>query len=93
VERLGIHLAEARGSTSLRLSLKRGKRTQGGGKIVMGKLRKILLAVLAGALISGCTFAQKGGNDNRPPKDNPKVVDKDKQKPPPSQDNNNRRKP
>ena len=58
----------------------------------MGKLRKILLAILTGALISGCTFAQKG-NDNRPPKDNPKVVDKDKQKPPPSQDNNNRRKP
>jgi len=58
----------------------------------MVKLRKILLAVLTGALISGCTFAQKGGNDNRPPKDKPQVVDKDK-KPPPSQDNNNRKKP
>jgi len=59
----------------------------------MVKLRKILLAVLTGALISGCTFAQKGRNDNRPPKDKPQVVDKDKQKPPPSQDNNNRKKP
>ncbi len=58
----------------------------------MVKLRKILLAILTGALISGCTFAQKGGNDNRPPKDKPQVVDKDK-KPPPSQDNNNRKKP
>ena len=59
----------------------------------MGNLRKILLTILTGALISGCTFAQKGGNDNRPPKDKPQVVDKDKQKPPPSQDNNNRKKP
>jgi hypothetical protein len=57
----------------------------------MNSLKKILLAVLTGALLSAGALAQKG-DDNRPPKDKPKVVDKDKQKPPPSQNNNNTRK-
>jgi len=49
-----------------------------------------------GATISVGGFAQKN-NDNRPPKEQPKVVDKEKEKPPPSnsnQSNSNRpRKP
>jgi hypothetical protein len=51
----------------------------------MRKLRIILVAVLMGTMISIGAFAQKGGNDNRPPKDNPKVVEKPK--PPPSNNN------
>ena len=60
----------------------------------MKDLRRILLVALAGTILSVGAFAQKGGNDNRPPKDNPKVVEKPK--PPPSnsnQSNSNRRKP
>ena len=61
----------------------------------MKELRRILVAVLLGLMISVGVFAQK--NDNRPPKEQPRVVDKEKEKPPPSnsnQSNNNRpRKP
>jgi len=54
----------------------------------MRKLRRILVAVLIGAVISVGVFAQKGkGNDNRPPKERPRVVDKEKDKPPPSNNN------
>jgi len=52
----------------------------------MKKLRRILVAVLMGSMMSVGAFAQK--NDNRPPKEQPKVVDKEKeQKPPPSNNN------
>jgi len=59
----------------------------------MKNLRQILVAVLMGILVSACAYAQK--NDNRPPKEQPKVVDKEKDKPPPSNNNqnSNRRKP
>ena len=61
----------------------------------MKELRRILVAVLFGLMISVGVFAQK--NDNRPPKEQPRVVDKEKEKPPPSnsnQSNSNRpRKP
>jgi hypothetical protein len=59
--------------------------------MVMKELRQILVAVLIGMVISVSAFAQK--NDNRPPKEQPKVVDKQKEKPPPSNNNqnNNRR--
>ncbi|HEY6045500.1 MAG TPA: hypothetical protein VIU65_02790 [Pyrinomonadaceae bacterium] len=57
----------------------------------MKQVRAIMLAVLlvgVGAMVPAGAFAQKGGsNDNRPPKDNPKIVEKEK--PPPS--NNNKR--
>ena len=54
--------------------------------MVMKKLRRILVAGLMGAMLSVGVFAQK--NDNRPPKEQPKVVDKEKeQKPPPSNNN------
>ena len=62
----------------------------------MRKLRRILVAVLIGTMLSVGALGQKG-NDNRPPKEQPKVVDKEKEKPPPSnnnQSNNNKpRKP
>lgn len=51
----------------------------------MRELGRILMVVLLGSMISVVGFAQKGGNDNRPPKDNPKVVEKPK--PPPSNNN------
>jgi len=61
----------------------------------MRELRRILVAVLLGTMISAGAFAQK--NDNRPPKETPKVVDKAKDKPPPNSNNqgnsNKRRNP
>jgi hypothetical protein len=36
-------------------------------------------------------FAQKGGsNSNRPPKEKPRIVDKEKEKPPPTNSNRGR---
>jgi len=57
----------------------------------MRELRRILMVGLIGTMISVGAFAQKGGNDNRPPKEQPRVVDKDKEKPPPRNDNSNKR--
>jgi hypothetical protein len=60
----------------------------------MRELRRILVAGLIGMTISVGVFAQK--NDNRPPKEQPRVVDKEKEKPPPSnsnQSNSNKKKP
>lgn len=52
----------------------------------MKQVRAIMLAVLVGAMVPLGAFAQKGGNDNRPPKDNStKIVEKEK--PPPSNSN------
>ncbi len=62
--------------------------------MVMEKLRRILVAMLMGTMLSVGVFAQK--NDNRPPKEQPRVVDKEKEKPPPSnnnQSNSNKKKP
>ena len=55
----------------------------------MKKLRLILMAVLIGTMVSVGGYAQKGGNDNRPPKEDQKI--KEKEKPPPS--NSNRPRP
>ena len=55
----------------------------------MKELKQILMVVLIGSMISVVGFAQKGGNDNRPPKEQPRVVEKPK--PPPSNSNNNKR--
>lgn len=55
----------------------------------MRKLKRILMAVLIGVMIPVGGLAQ--GNDNRPPKEKPRVVDKDKQKPPPSNSNSNKK--
>ncbi len=51
----------------------------------MKELRRILVVVFLGLMISVGAFAQK--NDNRPPKETPRVVDKEKDKPPPSNNN------
>ena len=56
----------------------------------MKELRRILVAILIAMTISVGAFAQK--NDNRPPKEQPKVVDKEKEKPPPSNNNQNNNK-
>ncbi|HEY3103232.1 MAG TPA: hypothetical protein VGJ69_06545 [Pyrinomonadaceae bacterium] len=56
----------------------------------MKYLRSILVAVLIGLTVSVGAFAQRGGNDNRPPKEQPRVKDKDKEKPPPTNGNRNR---
>jgi hypothetical protein len=60
----------------------------------MKQVRLVLMAVIIGTMASVGTagvFAQQGGNDNRPPKEQPKIKDKDK--PPPSNSNSNRKKP
>jgi hypothetical protein len=56
----------------------------------MRKLRRILVAMLIGMTISVGAFGQK--NDNRPPKENPKVVEKPKS-PPSNNNQNNSNKP
>jgi hypothetical protein len=57
----------------------------------MKYVRAILVAVILGLMIPAGGFAQRGGgNDNRPPKEQPRVKDKDKDKPPPSNGNRNR---
>jgi hypothetical protein len=55
----------------------------------MKYLRSIFAAALIGLMVSAGAFAQKGGNDNRPPKEDQKI--KENPKPPPS--NSNKRKP
>ena len=55
----------------------------------MKYLRSIFVAALIGLMVSAGAFAQKGGNDNRPPKEDQKI--KETPKPPPS--NSNKRKP
>lgn len=52
----------------------------------MKKLRLFLVAVLIGVTVSVGGFAQRGGNDNRPPKEDQKIKEKDK--PPPPQNSN-----
>jgi hypothetical protein len=59
----------------------------------MKELKRILTAVFMAAILSvtalshASAFGQKG-NDNRPPKETPKI--KEKEKPPPSNSNSNR---
>ena len=53
----------------------------------MKELRRILVAVLIGTTISVGAFGQ--GNDNRPPKEKPRVVDKEKEQRPPPNSNSN----
>ena len=55
----------------------------------MKYLRSIFTAALIGLMVSVGAFAQKGGNDNRPPKEDQKI--KETPKPPPS--NSNKRRP
>jgi hypothetical protein len=52
----------------------------------MKEFRRFLVAVMLGTLIPFGALAQKG-NDNRPPKEQPKVVDKEKSRPPSNSNN------
>ncbi len=57
----------------------------------MKYVRLILVAVLLGLMLPFGLFAQKGGNSNRPPKEQPRIVDRDKkEKPPPKNSNRGR---
>lgn len=62
----------------------------------MKKLKAILLGMLVAMVVAAGAFAQKNSNDNRPPKENPRVIERPKEpKPPPSNTNSNtnRKKP
>ncbi|HKO97478.1 MAG TPA: hypothetical protein VJU86_10820 [Pyrinomonadaceae bacterium] len=53
-------------------------------------LKRKLLAVAIGGVLSMGAFAQRRGEDKRPPKDQPRVVVQPKgEKPPPSNNNKN----
>ena len=54
----------------------------------MKHVRLLLMAALIGLMLPFGLFAQRGGNSNRPPKDQPRIVDKEKQKPPPTTNSN-----
>jgi len=51
----------------------------------MKKILTFLIMAIMAMGLAGVTFAQKGGDDKRPPKDTPKVVERPK--PPPSNSN------
>ena len=56
-------------------------------RAVMKKLKGILLGMLVAMVVAAGAFAQKNSNDNRPPKENPRIIERPK--PPPSNSNNN----
>lgn len=57
----------------------------------MKYVRSILVAALIGLMLPFGILAQKGGgNSNRPPKETPKIADKEKEKPPPTNSNRGR---
>jgi hypothetical protein len=55
----------------------------------MKYLRSIFAAALIGLMVSVGAFAQKGGNDNRPPKEDQRI--KETPKPPPPRNSKKRR--
>jgi hypothetical protein len=56
----------------------------------MKQLRLILMVAIIGLMLPMGIFAQKGKNSNRPPKEQPRIVDKEKEKPPPRNSNRGR---
>lgn len=56
----------------------------------MKQLRLILMVAIIGLMVPLSAFAQKGNNSNRPPKEQPRIVDKEKDKPPPKKGNRGR---
>ena len=59
----------------------------------MKQLKRILLAILVATVVAAGAFGQKNSNDNRPPKEQPRIIEKPKEpKPPPSNSNDNTRK-
>lgn len=66
--------------------------------MTMRKLKRVLAAIMMASVIGIATFAQKGGDDKRPPKEDNKVKVRDKEKPPQNSNqgnsgNSNRRRP
>ena len=56
----------------------------------MKQLKRILLAMLVATVVAAGAFAQKNSNDNRPQKENPRIIERPKEpRPPPSNTNNN----
>ena len=55
----------------------------------MKELKTVLMIMTLMAGLATGAFAQKNGNDNRPPKEQPKVVEKPKNNPPPNNSNQN----
>jgi hypothetical protein len=64
---------------TLRLSLW-SKKDRRGGWSIMRKLKRILAAILVALVIGIGAFAQRGGDDKRPPKEDNKVKVRDKDK-------------
>ena len=77
----GIGLAESFAGAALRLSLMRSYEE---AAVNMKRLLTFLIMAMIATGLAGGTFAQKG-DDKRPPKDRPKVVERPK--PPPSNNN------
>ena len=78
----GIGLAESFAGAALRLSLMRSYEE---AAVNMKRLLTFLIMGMMAMVLACGTFAQKGGDDKRPPKDRPKVVERPK--PPPSNNN------
>ena len=87
---LGTHIAESKAAQLPASPSSVNVKGRKEAVTVMKNLKQILVAVLMGILVSACAYAQK--NDNRPPKEQPKVVDKQKEKPPPNNNQNTNRK-
>lgn len=56
----------------------------------MKNVRLILMAILVGLLLPLGLFGQGRGNSNRPPKDQPRIEEKDKKQKPPTNSNRGR---
>lgn len=56
----------------------------------MKQLRLILMVAVIGLMLPLGVFAQKGKNSNRPPKDQDRIVDKEKKDKPPRNSNRGR---
>ena len=54
----------------------------------MSEFRRILVAVLTALVLATGGLAQKDKNDNRPPKKDTRIVDKEKGNKPPPNNNN-----
>lgn len=87
----GIYLADRWGGASLSPSYARDCMRR--LRVQMKKfLRNLVVMAMLGVVSTGA-FAQRKGDDKRPPKEPGKVVTPDKREPPPPPQNSNRPKP
>jgi len=81
----GIGLAELK-ATQLSASPSKAMASEE-ARVIMREIKSsLMVAILVAGLATGA-FAQKSGNDNRPPKETRKVVEKPKNNPPPGNGN------